>query len=354
MWNEDLRQRRHAQTLSLRRTGTLAGLSPQTVQGIESGATSRPRIDVVARHARALGARFVLAPRRPVETPTRRTRPPLPGAPRTRVASEADPATEDVDLLAAELRWVRRELGPRRSRREVATAAGISEATLRRLESSEWPHPRIDKLERVALELGHDLVVEDADHAWRARAWQKATTANPDRPRGSRAHIPAEQTDLWNTPRDLLESLRAELGGFHLDVAALATTTVATAYLGPDHPDPRRRDALAFQHWADLVPPGSQTFCNPPYSLLPEFTRVAAATAERGITTVALLPVRSSARFWHARVLHQPGVEVRYLPGRLKFVDASGRSDNAALFASAIVVFWGAAAHTSQIGEFSA
>jgi phage N-6-adenine-methyltransferase len=193
----------------------------------------------------------------------------------------------------------------------------------------------------VALELGHELMVEDADSPWRLRPWQKAAASSATRGRGSRPHIPAAQTDLWNTPRDLLASLREEFDAFDLDVAALASTSVAPAYLGPDHPDPRRRDALAFEHWADLVPAKARVFCNPPYSLLPEFTRVASATAERGVTTVALLPVRSSARFWHERVLHQPGVEVRYLPGRLKFLDANGKSDNAAPFASAVVVFWG-------------
>lgn len=151
--------------------------------------------------------------------------------------------------------------------------------------------------------------------------------------------MPAAVTELWNTPPDLLASLREEFGEFALDVAALSSSAVAAEYLGPDHSDPRRRDALAFPHWADMVAPGSFIFQNPPYgALLSDLTRLAAETAAKGVTTVALLPVRSSARFWHDYVL-QPGVEVRYLRGRLKFVSAEGEADNAAPFASALVIF---------------
>jgi transcriptional regulator with XRE-family HTH domain len=344
MWVEQLGARREQKALSLRQSGLLAGLSPQTVQGIESGTTQRPRIDVVARHARAVGGRLVLTPRRPASAVPRRARPALPvpapaGAAVTGLPREA---LLDLQLIGAELRWARRDQGMRRTRRDVASAAGVSEATVRRLESDDWPHPRIDKLQRVALELAYELIIEDADAPWRLRPWQQlGTSARTRVALPSRAYMPAAVTELWNTPRDLMEQLREEFGDFALDVAALSSSSVATQYLGPDHPDPRRRDALAFQHWADLAPQGGPLFCNPPYgALLPDFTRLAAETAARGVTTVALLPVRSSARFWHDHVL-QPGVEVRYLRGRLKFVDSNGQSENAAPFASALVIFRG-------------
>jgi site-specific DNA-methyltransferase (adenine-specific) len=78
-----------------------------------------------------------------------------------------------------------------------------------------------------------------------------------------------------------------------------------------------------------------------PYSQCRAFIAKAALEATRGCTVVALVPARTDTKWWHAHVwdgaFHRPrpGVEVRFLPGRLKF---SG-STNSAPFPSVVLIF---------------
>ena len=66
----------------------------------------------------------------------------------------------------------------------------------------------------------------------------------------------------WRTPPALVERCAALVGiaGWDLDAAATAEARVTPVYLGPDHVDPERRDALACA-WD-----GEAVWCNPPYS----------------------------------------------------------------------------------------
>lgn len=139
-------------------------------------------------------------------------------------------------------------------------------------------------------------------------------------------------SDEWSTPNATFETLDAEFT-FDLDCAATAANHKCARWLGPngDH-----ADALA-------VPWGDDTMCwlNPPYSRVRAFIAKAAEEAQRGCTVVALVPARTDARWWHAQVWDaerhapRPGVEVRFLPGRLKF----GAMTTGAPFPSVVVVF---------------
>ena len=65
-------------------------------------------------------------------------------------------------------------------------------------------------------------------------------------------------------------------------------------------------------------------------------TRSDAKAARAGqATVVALLPSRTGARWWHDYIQDKDVVEIRFLPGRVKYVGA----DNRAPFDNAIVVF---------------
>lgn len=86
----------------------------------------------------------------------------------------------------------------------------------------------------------------------------------------------------------------------------------------------------------------ANVFCNPPYSQIRQFIGKAAEEARAGrATVVCLVPARTDTRWWHQWIYDarwhrtRPGVEVRFLKGRLKF----GGSDNSAPFPSALVVF---------------
>lgn len=147
----------------------------------------------------------------------------------------------------------------------------------------------------------------------------------------------SKASDEWRTPEATFNALNAEFG-FDFDVAARSDNGwVDGDYFGPDHSDPLMRDALE-QTWCIF---GKTLWMNPPYSRCREFIANAALEARQGCTVVCLVPARTDTRWWHAHVWDtdkqqpRPGVEVRFIKGRLKF----GNSENSAPFPSAVVIF---------------
>ena len=142
-------------------------------------------------------------------------------------------------------------------------------------------------------------------------------------------------SDEWSTPDDLYAALDDEFH-FTLDAAATADNAKSPTFLDRD------RDALVAP-WS-LIPTHRSTlpsvWMNPPYSRVRRFMAKAAEEARRGCTVVCLVPSRTDTKWWHESVWdlvsHQPrpGVEIRFLRGRLKFGDGKG----SAPFPSAVVV----------------
>jgi phage N-6-adenine-methyltransferase len=139
----------------------------------------------------------------------------------------------------------------------------------------------------------------------------------------------SKASDEWSTPPDLFDALDAEFA-FGLDAAATKENSKCAAFFT------REDDALAREWYAGWV-----VWLNPPYSQCQEFISKAAREALNGVTTVALVPSRTDTRWWHCYVWDReqhrphPGVEVRFLKGRLKF----GNSQNSAPFPSVVIVF---------------
>jgi phage N-6-adenine-methyltransferase len=140
--------------------------------------------------------------------------------------------------------------------------------------------------------------------------------------------------DDWETPADLFAQLNAEFR-FTLDVAANGANRKCGRWLGPGSATP---DAL-------VLPWSGTCFLNPPYSRGAQHKFIAKAAGEARIgraTTVALLPARTDTKSFHtyiwdaARQTPRSRVDVRFLPGRLRFVGAA----DAAPFPSMVVVFW--------------
>ncbi len=152
----------------------------------------------------------------------------------------------------------------------------------------------------------------------------------------SQAVLFSSASDLWATPPDLYAELHTEFG-FKVDVAANEENHLCPHWFGPGGCDGKVPDALAVQ-WT-LGP----CWMNPPFSRVGEFVAKAAEEMAHGILTVALLPSRTDTRWWHAHVWDRehhhpkPGVQVRFLKGRLKF----GGSKDSAPFPSVVVVFHG-------------
>lgn len=139
----------------------------------------------------------------------------------------------------------------------------------------------------------------------------------------------SRESDEWATPRDLFRELDHEFT-FGLDAAASGDNALTPRWL---------HDALSVD-WSALAW-GHPVWLNPPYSKCRQFVAKAAAEARRGVTTVMLIPSRTDTRWWHEHVWDReqhkprPGVEVRFLKGRLKF----GGSKNSAPFPSVVVIF---------------
>lgn len=143
-------------------------------------------------------------------------------------------------------------------------------------------------------------------------------------------------SDEWKTPAAVFNALDDEFH-FDLDAAATADNALCPNYRGPDHPTPEGRNGLVFK-WA------LSTFVNPPYSKCRAFVAKACEEARAGHTVVMLIPSRTDTRMWHESIWdaekHQPrpGVEVRFIKGRLKF-GGTGRPENSAPFPSVVVIF---------------
>ena len=144
--------------------------------------------------------------------------------------------------------------------------------------------------------------------------------------------------DDWQTPPELFAQLDAEFA-FDVDGAATAENAKCDQWFGPGG---MTEDALSFG-WPKY---GETVFVNPPYSrgLQSKFIAKAADAARKGCVVVMLIPARTDTKAFHAHIwnaeTHQPraGVEVRFLPGRIKFVGAA----HGAPFPSMIVIFRGA------------
>jgi phage N-6-adenine-methyltransferase len=146
----------------------------------------------------------------------------------------------------------------------------------------------------------------------------------------------------WETPSELFEALNAEFG-FQLDVAASDTNHLCLLYFTKENSalDCGWSQHLSFYGVEPVV------WCNPPYGpLAQKFIEKAAIERVLGVTTVMLVPARTDTKAWHQFIWdnkgHHPrtGVEVRFLPGRLKF-RLDGKPLGPATFPSAVVVFRG-------------
>lgn len=147
-------------------------------------------------------------------------------------------------------------------------------------------------------------------------------------------------TDEWSTPEMFFAKLDAEFD-FQLDAAATDANAKCGLWLGPGHLATNWRDGLAVNWAALLGGTACAVWLNPPYSRCREFIAKAAQEARRGATVVCLVPSRTDTRWWHEHVYDasrdafRPGVEVRFVKGRLKF----GNSTNSAPFPSVVIVF---------------
>jgi site-specific DNA-methyltransferase (adenine-specific) len=129
------------------------------------------------------------------------------------------------------------------------------------------------------------------------------------------------QKDLWATPEEIFEALNDEFN-FTLDPCCTKETNKCDYYFTPDH------NGLK-QTWE-----GERVFCNPPYSRgnIDKWMEKCCNESSHALV-VALIPVSSSAKWWHRWVLNR--AEIRFYRGRIKFEGAP----HTAPFSSAIAIY---------------
>lgn len=142
----------------------------------------------------------------------------------------------------------------------------------------------------------------------------------------------------WSTPQDFFDELDEEFR-FTLDAAANFDNKKCPVYIA--------EDSLSVSWLWDVDRAEDATmrgavYVNPPYGRgIGDWVAKAAETAKQGRTVVMLLPARTDTRYFHEHIWSgsrpKPGVEVRFVPGRLKF----GGHKNSAPFPSVVVIFHG-------------
>lgn len=140
--------------------------------------------------------------------------------------------------------------------------------------------------------------------------------------------------DLWGTPREVFDPLNLEFN-FNLDPCCTAETAKCANYFTP------QEDGLT-QSWACHT-----VFVNPPYSrgnIDKWVTKCYQESKKLGTTVVVLLPVSTSSRWFHQRVLG--AAEIRFFEGRIKF---DGAPDHAP-FSSMLAIYGnGARGNVSRV-----
>lgn len=127
---------------------------------------------------------------------------------------------------------------------------------------------------------------------------------------------------VWVTPHSLFDPLHAE---FNLEIDSAASKDNA---LLPCFWDVQT-DAFK-QDWHDR-----RIWCNPPYSRKEIYKWVERCAMGGATMVVALLPARTDTRWFHDFIYNKPGVEIRFLKGRIKFSGTTG----AGKFPSMVVIF---------------
>ena len=132
------------------------------------------------------------------------------------------------------------------------------------------------------------------------------------------------------TPPDLFAELDAEFH-FTLDAAASERSAKCSKYYTPE------TDGLAAD-WA-----GETVFCNPPYgTLITDWVRKGYEEGQKPDTTVVmLLPSRTDTAYFHEYLYNK--AEIKFLRGRIHFLDENGNELGRANTPSLIATFRGPA-----------
>ena len=142
----------------------------------------------------------------------------------------------------------------------------------------------------------------------------------------NRVHFSSENRE-WETPNSVFSPLQKEFN-ITLDVCATAENKKTKVFIG------KQTNGLKTE-WGTLIQKGESCWMNPPYGrAIEQWVQKAYNESLEGTTTIALLPARTDTNWFHT-FIQDKGFEVRFIKGRIKFVDA----DSSAPFPSMVVIF---------------
>jgi phage N-6-adenine-methyltransferase len=142
----------------------------------------------------------------------------------------------------------------------------------------------------------------------------------------NKVHFSSENRE-WETPDSVFRPLQKEFN-ITLDTCASAENAKTKVFIT------RQMNGLKVE-WGSMLKAGESCWMNPPYGRsIEQWAQKAYNESLKGVTTVALLPARTDTNWFHKHI-HDRGFEIRFLRGRIKFVDA----DSSAPFPSMIVIF---------------
>ena len=144
----------------------------------------------------------------------------------------------------------------------------------------------------------------------------------------NRVHFSSENRE-WETPEAVFKPLQKEFD-IVLDTCATLENKKTNIYLD------RKINGLKADWFLLSSRLGGSCWMNPPYGRgIEQWVQKASQERDKGATVVALLPARTDTNWFHSFIQEKEGVEVRFLKGRIKFVDA----ESSAPFPSMIVIF---------------
>ena len=130
---------------------------------------------------------------------------------------------------------------------------------------------------------------------------------------------------VWGTPPEVFDPINNEFR-FTIDVCAIAENSKCKRFFSPEE------NGLK-QDWSNEV-----CWCNPPYgNEVPKWCKKALSESKRGATTVLLIPCKTNTNWWHELVI--PFSEVRFLRGRVKFIQNGIQSTQALPWPLAFVIY---------------
>ena len=144
----------------------------------------------------------------------------------------------------------------------------------------------------------------------------------------NRVHFSSENRE-WETPNEVFKPLQKEFN-IVLDTCATLENAKCDIYFD------RKQNGLKADWYTISLNLSGSCWMNPPYGRgIEQWVQKASQERDKGATVVALLPARTDTNWFHNYIHEKEGVEVRFLKGRIKFVDA----ESSAPFPSMIVIF---------------